>query len=458
METNPTAPLAATPASDDAQKRRLIARVNPKDHVRTEGEKKFDRLTYTTVGYIINALLSVVAVYWVERTHSGQSWMNRRIEGAQKAFSLKSPDTAKMIATKSFFLAGGFAVMLPMKWLEDAKVRLVKKWDQKIYGDRVDTDPMIIQSHKDLEQAPKQSWSSILGSRILALIPFYLLIGALWDNKSALSKWTNPELRGMSKEAIKEMEVANPSGFATMASKGIYFDHPIATASRYIGKKIAQLRGKTEIIEQIEKAEKEFPGMLTHPKFGSETSHDPNHTALPYYFISEAITSGVVAWGVYALTRILGPIMGKKQAAPEAVVPPAVTAPAVPPTPEPVHTLPPAADVAEAAKREERPEGHAGHTKPHTAHADVAEETAVHHEKSHAPSHATLQHEVPHPPVTHHDATPMHSNADTHAATTHTTPRKPQHEQPHTPAPHHKVQLSGMEHQATHEPQQHAIA
>ncbi len=295
-----------------------IAQVNPKGHVRTDGEKKFDRLTYTTIGYIANALLSVAAVYWVERTHGGQRWLNNRIEWAQNTFKNLNPENAKMLATKTFFLAGGFAVMLPMKWLENAKVKLVKKWDRQIYGNDVDTDPYIIKSHQELEAAPKQNWASIIGSRIMALIPFYILVGALWDNKSRLSKWTNPELKGMSKKAMNAAEELNASGFAKTASKGVYFDHPIATASRYIGKKLAQLRGKKEVVAQIEKAEKEFPGMMTHPKFGEEKTHDPNHAAVPYYFISEAITSGVVAWGVYVLTRILGPILGtKKQAAPE---------------------------------------------------------------------------------------------------------------------------------------------
>jgi hypothetical protein len=36
----------------------------------------------------------------------------------------------------------------------------------------------------------------------------------------------------MSKDAIKAMEHANPAGFSHIASKGFYFDRPIAAASR----------------------------------------------------------------------------------------------------------------------------------------------------------------------------------------------------------------------------------
>ena len=374
-------------------------------HVKTQGEKKFDFLTYNVLGYIANALISVVAVYWVERTHSGQGWLNKRIEWVQKNFSKIDPEKARMYTTKSFFLVGGFLVMPPIKWLEDAKVRLVKKWDRQIYGDTVETDPKILQSHKELEAAPKQNWLSILGSRVLALVPFYTLYGMLWDNKSALSRWTNPELRGMSKEAIKAAEAANPAAFSQMANKGMYFDHPISGASRYIGEKIAQLRGKTEIVEQIQAARKEFPGTMTHPSPG-QPIHDPNHSVVPYYFISEAITSGVVAWGVYALTRVLGPILGKKAVVQAASVP-AVSAPVSPTSQVNAGGANGPMPVAEfaAVMHEQTSQKAAGHQEKNTHgvrhSANVVQENPAHapHPASHA-SVKPLHHEAPIAPET----------------------------------------------------------
>ncbi len=270
-----------------------MAHVNPKGHIRTAGEKKFDRVTYNWLGYVANALLSVVAVAWVERTHGGQKMMNNFRGWAERNVKFVNPETAKMLATKTFFLAGGFAVMLPMKWLEDKKLEMVKKYDRQIYGDAVDTDPSIRQSHQDIENAPKQNWKSILGSRILALVPFYAGYWLLWDKKSPLAKATNESL---------------------------FVDRPIVAASRGIGKFFAKLTKNGEAEKTLSELNQTHLGeMLTPVEAGKiATKPDPLHSTVPYYFMSEAITSAMVAWGVYVLSRVLAPILGtKKEAAPQ---------------------------------------------------------------------------------------------------------------------------------------------
>lgn len=278
-------------------------------HTVTAGEKKFDRLTYTGIGYIINALLSVGAVYWAERTHAGQKSINQFGEWFGRTFKL-NPEPAKMLATKSFFLAGGFAVLLPMKWLEDAKAGLVKQWNREHYGTAADADPVIQRSEQEIAEGPKQTWSSIFASRVLALVPFYATVGLLWDRTSLLARTTNPELSAMSKEAVKDLEHTDPAAFSQLANKGFYFDRPIAAVSRNIGKIWARITGETAALEKITEMERTHPGMIKQDVVGS-TNRDPIHSSLPYYFISEAITSGMVAWGVYVLTRITGPFFDK---------------------------------------------------------------------------------------------------------------------------------------------------
>lgn len=277
-------------------------------HVVTEGERKFDRIAYRDIGYIANALISVGAVYWVERMHSGRNWLNQFKESIGKLGVDK--ETAGFLATKSFFLSGGFAVLLPVKWLEDAKLSLVRQWNREAYGAQADTDSVIRQSEQEIEQGPKQTWSSIFSSRALALVPFYATIGLLWDNKSLLSKLTNPELRAMSKEAIATMEKNDPEQFAKIASKGLYFDNVIAKSSRAIGKGWAKLTGNHAAQANIAEMESRFPGMIKQGETAAE--RDADHSAVPYYFISEAITSGMVALGVYPLTRITAPFFDRK--------------------------------------------------------------------------------------------------------------------------------------------------
>lgn len=288
-------------------------------HTKTYGEKKFNFLTYNAIGYIANALLSVVAIWWVERTHSGTKMMDGFIKQVSKIPKI-NPDQAKFYATKTFFLAGGFIVMPFMKVLEDRKLDLVKKWNRQHYGEQANQDPDIIKSENEIAQSHKQSWSSVLGSRVLALIPFYLGYWLVWDNKSPLSRFSNSKLSEMSSENIKHESNVNPSDFAKKACDGVYIDRPIAAFSRLFGKGAAKLTGNVEAANQIARMNQEFPGTVRQGLKG-DPNRDTNHVALPYYVVSEAITSGIVAMGVFALTRVLGPIFGKKPDAPISPIP-----------------------------------------------------------------------------------------------------------------------------------------
>lgn len=369
-----TNPVANAPA---------MAQVNPKGHIRTAGEKKFDRVTYNWLGYVANALLSVVAVAWVERTHSGQKMIDKFGDLVAKYLPSVKTETAKMLATKTFFLAGGFAVMLPMKWLEDKKLEMVKKYDRQIYGDAVDTDPSIRQSHQDIENAPKQNWKSIIGSRILALVPFYAGYWLLWDKKSPLAKATNETL---------------------------FVDRPIVAASRGIGKFFAKLTKNGEAEKTLSELNQTHLGeMLTPVEAGKiATKPDPLHSTVPYYFISEAITSAMVAWGVYVLSRVLAPILGtkKQQAAPAAeakVEAPAIeSAPIVAPKEVP-H------DKAHDVKHHAQHEEHHAHAPKHPHAAPDAKEPPE--EKTSGKKRELPETKVQADTLHHHSAETLHAHA-----------------------------------------------
>jgi hypothetical protein len=282
----------------------------PKKHWMTEGEKKFDFLTYTGINYGLNVLLSLGAIYWANRTKSGHDSLKGFGEFVGKIPGINK-DSAEFIANKSFFLTGGFAVLAPVKWLEDAKTHLVKKWNREIYGTKADTDPAIQRSEREVEEAPKQGWASVISSRCLALIPFYITVGLLWSRTSLLSKITNPELGKMSTDAIRAADKANTAEFSQLAGKGIYFDNPIVWVSRKIGKFTTYISGNKQELARIGEMEKTFPGMIKEGLHPAE--RDSNHVALPYYFISEAITSAMVAVGMYFITRVMGPVFDKKE-------------------------------------------------------------------------------------------------------------------------------------------------
>ena len=310
-------------------------------HDKTAGEEKFNWRTYTGVGYFANVGISLASVYWAERTQGGQKF----IRGIGDLFGKMGADEgwAKFLGRKSFFLAGGFAVIPVMKWLEDHKVDLVKKYNREIYGEHIGDDPAIAQSEHELEVAPKQSWASFISGRFLALVPFYATVGLLWDRESVLGIATNPELRSMTRDARKLMADKEPERYAQIAAKGWYFDRPISHFSRDLGKLISSrgtyfdaveegagpvrklyrgamsLAGKLlrilpespATLKEIEQAEAAAPGMIQSQVDGTHKA-DPIHAVLPYYAISEAITSAMVAWGLYVITRVTGPFFDRK--------------------------------------------------------------------------------------------------------------------------------------------------
>ncbi|MFN7613162.1 MAG: hypothetical protein ACK5QI_07330, partial [Alphaproteobacteria bacterium] len=126
-----------------------------------------------------------------------------------------------------------------------------------------------------------------------------------------------------------------PSGFSKLAAQGFYFDRPIAAASRWLGKLGARLTGNKEALAALEEMQATYPGMIKQGAVGS-AGRDTIHSSMPYYFISEAITSAMVAWGVFVLTRVLGPIFDRKphpakpQAPIEAIKPAKKEAPELP--------------------------------------------------------------------------------------------------------------------------------
>lgn len=287
-------------------------------HQPTYGEKKFDFWVYNGIGYIVNAASSVVAVWAVERTHGGRKQIDKFVNWVGKHTKF-NPETIENLTIKTFFLSGGFAVLLPMKLLEDAKVGLVKKWNRQHYGDKADTDPNIQQSEREIELAPKQTWLSVGVSRVLALIPFYLGYGLIWGRKDWLGKISNPEMRHMSADAMKAMETSDPAGFSKITAKGFYIDRPIAWLSRRVGKLTAHVTGDKEALVKIDEMMGKYPGMVKQG-VPSNPDRDPWHVALPYYVVSEAITSAMVAWGVYVLTRLTAPFLGKKSDSPDAPI------------------------------------------------------------------------------------------------------------------------------------------
>ncbi len=369
-------------------------------HIKTEGEKKFDTIVYRRWGYYANVGLSLLGVYWVERTKSGQrfiDWIGKKV-----AKTGIHEDWAKFFARKSFFLTGGFLVIPPMKWLEDKKSDLVNMYNREIYGAKADSDPAIQQSEMEVAAAPKQTWKSIITGRLLSLIPFYLTYWLIWEADSPLGRLTNRSelLKGKSGKEMAVFKKAKPGEYALAADQGLYVDKYISKFSRDIGKVItgkgkgfeaavenestlraayrkvmgfiakifSWLPGNEKEFTKIEGLAKASPGGVKSvaeldPAKAVSAAVDPMHSTGPYYFISEAITSAIVAWSLFIFTRITGPFFGKQTSEQKALT----LRPFVP-SPIPAQdqlqgtvSLPPVIDMRKAPMPPEKP------TKPATS-------------------------------------------------------------------------------------------
>lgn len=142
----------------------------------------------------------------------------------------KSRGWARYVTNFALLSTGGWLLMAPIKWLEDHKAEKVKEYDAKYQKTHFVTDDEkreIERRHAELDQEPKQSWGSVLSSRMVAYLPIisaYVLTAGRWNIFSrglglksfkgmdhyaeALAKKTGDTLRGSSvtKDLVEKAE------------------------------------------------------------------------------------------------------------------------------------------------------------------------------------------------------------------------------------------------------------
>lgn len=194
---NPTGLSAAVPAPA-SKKHNYVAEGFQN---RTRGEAAFNAISYAGVGYFAVTAVSIFLT-WVLRDSKASSWYNgqlervtqfanrfRKVEEGTEAYQklAKGVDSNMTIAT--LFAGGTIMSVLPIKWMEDNKAKIVRSFDRMLYGkEKVENDPTIRAAHEDLAAAPKQTWTSVFASRVLAFAATFgtsLLMGA---NTSFLGK------------------------------------------------------------------------------------------------------------------------------------------------------------------------------------------------------------------------------------------------------------------------------
>ncbi len=171
----PTSPASAPMDNVAATARpQAIVTLEAEKRLKTHGEKKFNWLTYGGVALLGNEAASLVITTLAE----DKNGVARGPYAPFKKFftDMKGKKFVPEYAWNGglpkvlIALIGGMLMVPFVKHLEDNKGKIVRKFDQKYYGDAAQNDPAIIAADEEMDDAPKQSWGSLWKGRVVTVL------------------------------------------------------------------------------------------------------------------------------------------------------------------------------------------------------------------------------------------------------------------------------------------------
>ena len=191
---------------------------------RTGGEMLFDATTYGGFALVGNEVVSTYIVKAAEKPTA----FGRLFERASELTKKIGPK-GTMPYTQSgrfnyinFAIIGGFTMVPFIKFLEDNKGRLVRAADSILHGVEADNDPAIRNAHEEMDNAPKQTWGSLMKGRILTVIGAWGVDASInWKDG-----WSGRALKGTKLEKYSSLEtitgrVADRMGDSISARRGM---------------------------------------------------------------------------------------------------------------------------------------------------------------------------------------------------------------------------------------------
>ena len=180
-----------------------------KKRARTSGENLFDLTTYGGLALIGNEVAATAIVKNAEG-YLNSAALNKplsELQGADKLRGMLAKSYRWMgertaigdhyfapqnVAGKpqpnrftyiAFAIIGGFLMVPFIKALEENKGKLVRFADRMIHGKKAETDPNMLQAHKEMDEAPKQSWGSLMNGRLTTVAAAYAVDTTInWEN------------------------------------------------------------------------------------------------------------------------------------------------------------------------------------------------------------------------------------------------------------------------------------
>lgn len=165
---------------------------------KTWGEHLFNASTYAGVTWIVNEGISTVfgnAIDPASATKATTGRWNGKFNAAvdwmhANANPMKWERSTMNRGMRVLWLCMGGNLLVPVvKYLEDNKGSLVRRAD-KVLENRVGQDAVALErAHKEMDEAPKQSWGSLIKGRLVVMGLALGLGLAAGDDKSPTTKW-----------------------------------------------------------------------------------------------------------------------------------------------------------------------------------------------------------------------------------------------------------------------------
>ena len=185
------------------------------EHKRTapksRGENVFNEVTYGGVGWLANAVVSTAVAYGLTESEIGKPHYERESKKLNKAFGrgINELERTKGFVRTFALMVGGTALIMPIKWLEDGKTKIVDKFNDWFGSDLTPEKEKI--SVKEMQEEPKQTWWTELGSRLVAVVVILTAVNFLKEKPFSIGKifgserFNNISIKSMIEDSASKM-------------------------------------------------------------------------------------------------------------------------------------------------------------------------------------------------------------------------------------------------------------
>ena len=248
------------PSSDDAPKHSALKRQ------KTWGERVFNWRTYGGYALLGNEFTSLGINELAQRGPTknlyqrGISWA----KGLEKYKFVPSYIKEGHLQNVLIAVLGGMFMVPFVKHAEDHKGEIVRRIDRVHYGDLNDSDPKLIEAHKEMDEAPKQTWGSLWKGRAITVVSA-ITVDSLVGQKSSPSvtllentSWSRfSSMKHISEEianvAMKRLKVSEGTGKLVATGAWLLVLSSTLTALFYGSSKLFAKKHEERIERKLER-------------------------------------------------------------------------------------------------------------------------------------------------------------------------------------------------------------